>query len=129
MTQRAAANAAGISEEYASRVVKKGQVREALGELMERSGLDDLSLLAKLKELLEANKRIAVVTGRSAGVGSMDFTVPDWAVQAKALDFAFRLRGAYQKKVEHKGLTPIPVDFRVTFVGSKGRELPEAGEK
>ena len=75
MTQRAAANAAGISEEYASRVVKKGQVLEALGELMERSGLGDLSLLAKHAELLEATKVIAVVTGKDAGMGTVDFIV------------------------------------------------------
>ena len=127
MTQRAAANAAGISEEYASRVIKKGQVREALGELMEKYGLGDMTLLTKHAELLEATKVIAVVVGMKIAGGSVDLIVPDYAVQAKALDRAYRLKGFYQKQVEQKGLTPVPVDFRVTFVNSKGRELPEAG--
>jgi len=127
MTQRAAANAAGISEEYASRVVKKGQVLEALGELMERSGLGDMTLLTKHAELLEATKVIAVVVGKKVAGGSVDLIVPDYAVQAKALDRAYRLRGFYQKQAEHCGLTSVPVDFRVTFVDPKGQPAPEAG--
>jgi len=129
MTQRAAANAAGISEEYASRVVKKGQVLEALGELMERSGLGDMTLLTKHAELLEATKVIAVVVGKNVAGGSVDLIVPDYAVQAKALDRAYRLRGAYPKKAEHRRSAAVQPNVRVTFVDSKGRALPEAGEK
>lgn len=127
-TQKQAAKEAGLDRTYASKVLKQPQLTATLAELLERSGLGDMSLLAKLKELLEARKVIAVVTGKDAGMGSVDFIVPNYTVQARALDFAFRLRGAYQKKVEQKGVTPVPVDFRGTFVGSKGRELPEAGQ-
>lgn len=100
MTQKEAARAAGLDRTYASKVLKQPQLTATLAELLERSGLGDLSLLAKHKELLNATKVIAVVVGKNVAGGSVDLIVPDYAVQAKALDRAYRLKGAFIEKKE-----------------------------
>jgi hypothetical protein len=109
-------------------VVKKGQVLEALGELMERSGLGDMTLLTKHAELLEATKVVSTVVWKDAGTGTVKFIdVPDWKARAKALDLAYRLKGFYKKQAEDRVLTPVQPNVRVTIVDSKGWVLPEAG--
>ena len=89
---------------------RKVKFVEALGELMERSGLGDMTLLTKHAELLEATKVIAVVVGKNVAGGSVDLIVPDYAVQAKALDRAYRLRGTYPKKKEHRRSAARPTE-------------------
>lgn len=83
-----AALAAGYAPSTAkSNVYQMPVVRSAVAQLMERQGLGDDTLLAKLKEKLEATDR------RKQGRGWAD--VPVHHVQLQALDIALKLKGLY----------------------------------
>ena len=95
-TQKAAAKAAGVSETYASGVLKKPEVVATIQNLMAKHGLDDSSLLKKHAELLEACKTVSTVSGKDAGSDSVDFVdVPDWQARAKGLEMAYKLKGSF----------------------------------
>ena len=103
-TQKVAAKEAGISEAYGSTLLKKVKVQATLQDLMEKSGLGNAVLLSKHRELLNASKTVSAISGKDANAGSVDFIeVPDSTVQVKALDLAYKLRGAYIDKVEISG--------------------------
>jgi hypothetical protein len=103
-SQRQAAKAAGMDSTYASKVLKKPQVSATLQDLMEKSGLGNAVLLSKHRELLNASRTVSAISGKEANAGTVDFIeVPDSPVQVKALDLAYKLRGAYIDKVEISG--------------------------
>jgi hypothetical protein len=103
-SQRQAAKAAGMDSTYASKVLKKPQVSATLQELMEKSGLGNSVLLSKHRELLNASRTVSAISGKDANAGTVDFIeVPDSPVQVKALDLAYKLRGAYIDKLEISG--------------------------
>ena len=85
-------------------------IQETLQELMERNGLDNLSLINKHVELLNATKVVSAVVktgktgkseeGQTANESSVDFIdVPDCGIQVKALDMAYKIKGAYQENI------------------------------
>ena len=69
--------------------------------LMEAAGLSDSVLLAKHVELLNAQKTISAMSGGKADEKTVDFVdVPDHAVQVKALEMGYKLKGAFVEKKE-----------------------------
>lgn len=102
-TQKKAAIDAGYSEKsaesIASQELNKTQVKATLQDLMEHMGLSDGALLVKHKELLNAQKQLSGV--KDANDGSIEFVeVPDHQVQAKALEMAYKLKGAFVEKID-----------------------------
>jgi DNA-binding CsgD family transcriptional regulator len=109
-TKRQAGLESGYSPKSVSAIVsqnlKKTKIQTALQKALEKAGLNDTRLAKKHVELLDANKTVSAVCGKDAGAGSVDFVdVPDYQVQCKALDMAYKLKGGYIEKVEmeHKG--------------------------
>ena len=83
-----AALAAGYAPSTAkSHVYQSPAVRSAVAELMDRQGLGDETLLAKLKEKLEATER--------RNYGKSWVKLPVHHVQLQALDMALKLKGLY----------------------------------
>ena len=119
-TQKQAAIDAGYSEKsaetIASQQLAKEQVKATIQDLMEHMGLSDGALLVKHRELLEAQKQISGVQSkggnpRDADGGSLEFVdVPDYQIQAKALEMAYKLKGAFTDKAEikHSGAIGTP---------------------
>ena len=108
--QKEAAKAAGVTETYASQVLNKPQFQETIQQLMSKHGLDDVSLLKKHAELLDATKTVSAVSGRDAGADSVDFVdVPDWQARAKGLEMAYKLKGAFTEKREITGKDGGPI--------------------
>jgi hypothetical protein len=108
--QKEAAKAAGVSETYASGLLKKPELVATIQELMSKHGLDDVSLLKKHSELLDATKTVSAVSGRDAGADSVDFVdVPDWQARAKGLEMAYKLKGAFTEKREVSGINGSPI--------------------
>jgi hypothetical protein len=98
-TQKAAAKTVGYSETYASEILKKPEVVVTIQDLMSSMGLSDGALLIKHKELLNAQKQISGV--RDSDSGSIEFIeVPDHQVQFKALEAAYKLKGAFSETVK-----------------------------
>lgn len=102
-TQKQAAIDAGYSEkcakEIASQELNKPSLKATLQDLMEHMGLSDGALLIKHRELLNAQKQLSGV--REAGSESVEFVeVPDHVVQCKALEMAYKLKGAFTEKIE-----------------------------
>jgi hypothetical protein len=109
-TQRAAAKSAGITEQHACELLKKPEILETIQQLMSKHGLDDVSLLKKHSELLDATKTVSAVSGRDAGADSVDFVdVPDWQARAKGLEMAYKLKGAFTEKREVTGKDGGPI--------------------
>jgi hypothetical protein len=114
-TQKQAAIDAGYSpktaQSIASQELNKANVIVALTDLMDNMGLSDAALLIKHRELLNAQKQISGVKDKSgdpmaADAGSLEFVeVPDYPVQAKALEMAYKLKGKFVEKqeVKHSG--------------------------
>lgn len=120
-TQKQAAIDAGYSpkcaDEIASQQLNKDSVKASLQDLMEHMGLSDGALLIKHRELLNAQKQLSGV--KDANSGSVEFIeVPDHAVQCKALEIAYKLKGAF---VEKKEVTfPDGISINVNFKGTNG---------
>ena len=95
-TQKQAAIDAGYSpkcaDEIASQQLNKDSVKQTLQQLMEKMGLSDDELLVKHKELLNAKRQV------SDGTKLVD--LPDYQTQIRALDSAYKLKGAYVEKRE-----------------------------
>lgn len=101
--QKQAAKEAGLTEQYASDILKKPEVRATLQQLMEKAGLSDDVLLAKHVELLHAQKTISTISGKEADSKTVDFVdVPDYQTQKGALEMAYKLKGAFVDKAEIK---------------------------
>ena len=101
-TQRQAAKEAGLNESYASNILKEPHIVLKIQDLMEGMGLSDAVLLIKHRELLNAQKQISGV--KDADGGSVEFIeVPDYQTQIKALESAYKLKGAYVEKKEITG--------------------------
>lgn len=127
-TQKQAAIDAGYSEgsaeTTASKTLAKEQVKASIQDLMEHMGLSDGALLIKHRELLEAQKQISGVKDRGgnpkeADGGSLEFVdVPDYQIQAKALEMAYKLKGAFVDKIDHTIGNPdgTALDLTVNFV-------------
>lgn len=110
MKKQAAGIAAGFPPKSAhvrvSEKVKNRKFQSALMKAINKAGLTDRRLAKKHAELLDAQKTVSTVSGKDASSGSVDFVdVPDHQVQVKALDLAYKLKGAYVEKVEvaHSG--------------------------
>lgn len=124
-TQGQAAIDAGYSElgaqSRASQEIKKDNVRVALTDLMDNMGLSDAHLLMKHRELLEAQKQISGVKDKGgnpqdADAGSLEFVeVPDYPVQAKALEMAYKLKGAFIDRKEISGPGGESLNIQVVF--------------
>ena len=117
-TQKQSAIDAGYSEkcasEIASQQLNKDSVKATLADLMEHMGLSDGALLVKHRELLNAQKQISGV--RDADGGSVDFIeVPDHAVQSKALEMAYKLKGAFVEKREITGANGESLALKIVF--------------
>lgn len=114
-TQKQAAKEAGLNEQYASDILKKPEVRATIQDLMEHMGLSDGALLIKHRELLNAQKNISGVKDKGgnpmeADSGSLEFVeVPDYPVQCKALEMAYKLKGAFVDKVDATIRNPEPM--------------------
>jgi len=87
-TQKDAAKSAGLNESYASQVLNTPKLKKALTELMDEMGLSDEMLLAKHKELLNAT--------RTTDNGE----IPEYKIQAKALEMGYKLKSAFVDKSE-----------------------------
>ena len=96
-TQKEAAKDAGLNEQYVSGILKKPEVQATMAELMDLAGLSDAELLRRHLELLAASKTIPSAPGRKA------VEVPDWQARGKALELAYKLKGAFRDKVELTG--------------------------
>ena len=124
-TQRQAATIAGVTETYVSEVLKKPEVVATIQSLMDKAGLSDSVLLSKHVELLNAQKTISAISGGKADEKTVDFVdVPDHAVQVKALEMGYKLKGAF---VEKKEVTfPEGLDITVKYVkpGQDGNRTP-----
>lgn len=112
-TQKEAAKSVGYSKTYASELLNKPELSVSIRDLMSHMGLSDGHLLIKHRELLNAQKQLSGV--KDANSGSLEFVeVPDHVVQAKALEMAYKLKGAF---VEKKEITfPDGVQINVNFV-------------
>jgi len=100
LPKRIAAIRAGYSERSAHAIadetLKNPKVKKALTELMEESGLSNSRLLEKHRELLNAQKIVSIVCGQEGNSATVEYTeVPDYAIQARALEMAYRLQGAF----------------------------------
>lgn len=129
-TKQQAAIEAGYSPKtaasQASHLLKNSQIKSDLQKALEKAGLTDSRLAQKHIQLLDAQKTVSAVSGKDAGSGSVDFVdVPDYQTQSKALDMAYRLRGAYIEKVEmeHSG----SVSFAVEVVDYSKSVRPKNG--
>ena len=127
-TTRKAAKDAGLNECYASTILKEPKIQATLQDLMEHMGLSDGALLIKHKELLNAQKQLSGV--REAGSESIEFVeVPDHQVQCKALEMAYKLKGAFVEKIEAKlsGSVGVPeLNVYVNGVISESHTAPTA---
>lgn len=85
-TQKEAAKLAGLNESYASQVLNTPKLKIALVDLMDKMGLSDDVLLAKHKELLNATRKIN------------DEEIPEYQIQAKALEMGYKLKSAFVEK-------------------------------
>jgi hypothetical protein len=92
-----AAKTAGYSEKSANSIaaenLAKPSIREAISQLMEKHGLSDEKLLSIHKDLLSATRTVSGIE------------VPDWDVRARALEMAYKLRGAYQEDLRGLRIT------------------------
>ena len=108
-TTRRASKDAGLNEQYACDLLKKPEIKATIQDLMEHMGLSDGALLIKHRELLNAQKQISGV--KDANSGSLEFVeVPDYQVQVKAMELAYKLKGAFTDKTEikHSGAIGTP---------------------
>jgi hypothetical protein len=109
-----AARSAGYSEATARNHSKALEERCKIADLLERQGLTDKVLIEKHRQLLEATKVIGYlhnykrsekgVTERVSPdeVISNEFLdIPDYGVQIKALELAYKLKDLLKDKVEH----------------------------
>jgi hypothetical protein len=77
-------------------MLRNDKVKKSIHELMARSGLSDDRLLEKHRELLNAQKIISVACSKEGENATIEYTeVPDYAVQVRALEMAYRLQGAF----------------------------------
>ena len=116
MKKQAAGIKAGFPPKSAhaavSRKLRNVKIKSALEKALYKAGLTDRRLAKKHAELLDAQKTVSAVSGKDSGAGTVDFIdVPDHQVQVKALDLAYKLKGAYVEKVEvaHSGNITVEV--------------------
>ncbi len=85
--------------------------KPSVTELLDKMGLDDFMLIAKLTAGMDAKK--------SAKVTPEDYDMlPDWTNRQKFLDMAFKLKGAYPKVAvedKSKDLKPRKVSFTKSY--------------
>ena len=88
------------SARKAGRITTTKQWKDLIEEFMPDEGLAD-----KHRQLLNQKKQISArITNANAGIDTMDFIeVDDAAVQVKALEMAYKLKGRFIEKVEHSG--------------------------
>lgn len=99
MSRANAARAAGYSEATARVHTHRLEKSCKIADLMEREGLTDQVLIKKHKELLEAQK----VVGINAFPGAVEYgriTEPEYGVQSKALELAYKLKDHLGDRVQ-----------------------------
>jgi len=84
-----AAKKLGLTRQTVQHHVSKPEVKSEIARLMDKSGLSDSRLLKKLNALIDCKKTITVGSGPMATTEEVD----DNAVQVKATELAFKLKG------------------------------------
>ncbi len=102
-TQRQAAKDAGLHETYASNILKEPKVQASIQDLMDKMGLSNKTLLIKHKELLHAQKQIPTE--------KEPIEAPDYMTQMKALESAYKLKGAYVEKIDQTSTVTHTVTY------------------
>jgi hypothetical protein len=102
MNKYNAARAAGFSEATAKVHTKELEERANIADVLERQGLTDNALAKKHIELLEAQK-VVMVDGKPLEVENGRITLPEYFIQIKALELAYKLKNLLLNKVEHSG--------------------------
>lgn len=97
MNKYNAAVAAGFSKNTALNSGKRLDERAKIYDILERQGLTDRVLAIKHKELLDASQEL-IIDGQAVGIKR-----PEYQVQIKALELAYRLKELLRDKVEHSG--------------------------
>jgi len=111
-----AARAAGYSDNTAKSHTKELEAQIKISDVMERQGLTDEILIAKLTELLKASKVVGYLNqykkAEKRGIEKISpdeivsnefIDVPDWSARAKGLELALKLKDLLRDKVEHSG--------------------------
>lgn len=131
MTQKDALIKVGYSEMTASKAAKdilgKPRLQTAMQRAMEKAGVTDDLLGAKLKDGLEANKVISATVIHKSTEGKTEqiddfIEVPDHQARTRYQDMAHKLRGDYPDSkvdVNHSGTVDVNIDI-VKYTLPKG---------
>lgn len=127
MGQFNAALAAGYSRGYAKSHCTEIEEKADIKDLLDRNGLTDKKLTEKHSQLLEAKILTGHIkqyqVGENGGIEKIEgqgisIVCDDTAIQLKALELAYKLKGHLKDKIEHSG----EIKFTVTEKISSARE-------
>jgi phage terminase small subunit len=102
MNKYNAARAAGFSESTAKVHTKELEERAKIADVLERQGLTDNVLVKKHRELLEAAK-VILVDGKPLEVEKGSCVIPEYQIQIKALELAYKLKDLLKDKIDISG--------------------------
>jgi len=103
MNKYNAAIAAGFSESTAKVHTKELEERAKIADVLERQGLTDKKLVEKHAQLLEAAKVILDGEGQPIEVENGRLQSPEYQIQIKALELAYKLKDLLRDKVDVSG--------------------------
>jgi phage terminase small subunit len=122
MNQYNAARSAGYSETTSLKHTKVLEKRVGISDILERQGLTDEALVRKHKELLEAYS-LVIIDGKVIYEEKGGVKRPEYQIQARALELAYKLKDLLRDKVEHSGEIKITKMGDVTMGGNRLLEL------
>lgn len=125
MNQYNAAIAAGYSLATAKVHTKRLEEKAKISDVLERQGLTDKALANKHMELLEA-KKVMLVDGKPMKVEDGSVSTPEYHIQIKALELAYKLKDLLRDKVEHSG--KIDNNFIISVKDIEGKSDDEVIE-
>lgn len=105
----------------------KPLVEKKLNEIMDKEGLDNLSLVKKHRELLDAQRiRFVKVTTIAGKDLKEEITEPDFDTRARGLDMAYKVKGLYVVDSNQNNIAIIfqpPGAGNVHKVNTEGRQI------
>ena len=102
MNKYNAARAAGFSESTAKVHTKGLEERAKIADVLDRQGLTDRKLAEKHQELLNAQS-VILFNGEVLKVENSNLTRPEYQIQIKALELAYKLKDLLREKLDVSG--------------------------
>jgi hypothetical protein len=124
MSKLNAARSAGYSEAVARSHALALDERCGIADILERQGLTDAILVKKHAELLNAQK-IVLVDGKPIAVEEGGVSLPEYYVQAKALELAYKLKNHLRDRND----PPAGNSQKVIVIINEGEQSGNNGSK